>query len=108
MDYVSDIRVHGDEFSPRQQVPGSAPALVGSTVDEVLGVAAERAEALGIGPDSRVLSTLEWTLPGGVYDGLLAVLSARSSLVQVSNPDPDKLAQRRTTEKTTVDLGAVL
>lgn len=106
VDYVTDVRVHGDDFRPMSPIPGSTPALLGSTVDEVVELSRERAAALGLGPDSRALSTLDWTLSGGVHDGLLAVLAAGGSLVQVSNPDPDKLPQRRDTEKTTVDLGA--
>ncbi|MFR9731050.1 TIGR03089 family protein [Saccharopolyspora sp. MS10] len=105
VDYATDIRVHGDDFAPRGPVPGSAPALCGSSVDEVLGRAAERAAALGVEPGARVLSALEWTLPGGVLDGLLSVLSARGSLVQVSNPDPAKAERRRADERTTVELG---
>ncbi|MCX2733878.1 TIGR03089 family protein [Saccharopolyspora sp. NFXS83] len=104
VDYVSDVRVHGDDFAPRTSIPGSAPALLGATVDEVLGTAAARATELGIGSGARVLSTMDWTLPGGVLDGLLAVLSAQGSLVQVSNPDPAKAERRRSDEKTTVEL----
>lgn len=105
VDYVSDIRVHGDDFSPLTPVAGSAPALLDSTVDELLGRSRRRADELGIGKDDRVLSTMDWTLPGGVVDGLLTVLSAQASLVQCTNLDPAKLERRRADERTTVELG---
>ncbi|MFC7341462.1 TIGR03089 family protein [Saccharopolyspora griseoalba] len=105
VDYVSDIRVHGDDFSPIVPLGGDAPALLDRSVDEVLGAARERAGELGIGPRDRVLSTLDWTLPGGVVDGLLAVLAGEAALVQCTNLDPAKLGKRRADERTTVELG---
>lgn len=105
VDYVSDIRVHGDDFSPISPIGGEAPALLDRSVDEVLEVARQRADDLGIGPRDRVLSTLDWTLPGGVVDGLLAVLAGAAALVQCANLDPAKLDKRRADERTTVELG---
>jgi hypothetical protein len=52
-----------------------------------------------------VLSTLDWNLPDGVIDGLLAVLAADASLVQCARPDPARLADRASIERTTVTLG---
>src|SRR5262249_24976018 len=82
---------------------GSTPALLGATVDDVLGTARTRAAALGIEPTSRVLSTLDWSFPGGVLDGLVAVLCAGASLVQVSNSDSAKLPGHSSAERTTLD-----
>jgi hypothetical protein len=52
-----------------------------------------------------VLSSAPWTGPGDLVDGLLAVLAAGASLVQVANPDanpdPGALARRIETEKVT-------
>jgi uncharacterized protein (TIGR03089 family) len=105
LDYVSEIRVHGDDFTPLQPIAGNTPALLESTVDSVLGTARQRADALGIGDGDRVLSTLDWDLDGGVVDGFLTILSAQASLVQCTNPDPAKLDQRRSDERVTVELG---
>lgn len=105
VDYASDVRIHGDDFAPLTPIPGSTPAFLRSTVDELLGRSRQRAAELGINKDDRVLSTLDWTTPDGVIDGFLAVLAAQGSLVQCTNPDPAKLADRRTAERTTVDLG---
>lgn len=103
-DYLSDAKLAGDDFSPLFPIDGGTPALVSATVDEVLATARKRAAELGIGAGDRVLATREWTLPDGVIDALLAPLSAGASIVQVSNADPAKLPDRRTTERTTVDL----
>jgi uncharacterized protein (TIGR03089 family) len=103
VDYLDDVRVHGDDFTPWEPVPGSTPALGESTVDEVVAQARERGAELGSEP--RVLSTLEWNVPSGVMEGFLAVLAAGGSLVQVSNPDAGLLAARRESEKITQLLG---
>ncbi|MCP2258644.1 TIGR03089 family protein [Streptoalloteichus tenebrarius] len=108
VDYVSSARVHGDTFRPPLPVDGDTPALLGSTVDEVMASAAARAAEFGLGAEDRVLSTVDWNLPGGVLDGLLAVLAGSASLVQVSNPDPGALPARATSERVTATLGVEL
>lgn len=102
LDYLNEARAHGDDFSPLVPIPGDTAALAGSTVDEVLARARARAEK--IGPGARVLSTVEWTVPEGILEGLLTPLAAGAHLVQISNPDPAKLDDRRAAERTTVDL----
>ncbi|GAA0526709.1 TIGR03089 family protein [Saccharopolyspora subtropica] len=104
VDYVSDIRVHGDDFSPLVPVTGDEPALLGMSVDDVVAAARQRAAVLGIGRDDRVLSTLEWSLPDGVVDGLLTVLAAQAALVHCTNLDPNRLERRRADERITVEL----
>ncbi|MDT7783657.1 MAG: hypothetical protein QOF58_2076 [Pseudonocardiales bacterium] len=103
VDYLDDVRVHGDDFTPWSPVAGSTPALGESTVDEVVAEARELGAKLGSEP--RVLSTLEWDVPSGVLEGFLAVLAAGGSLVQVSNPDAGLLAARRESENVTLQLG---
>lgn len=99
LDYIGDARLFGDDYLELTPVPGDTPCLDGSTVDEVLALATERATFLGLTPKSRVLSTLEW--PAGVLDGFVAVLAAGASLVQVSNADKAKLDRHQETERTT-------
>jgi uncharacterized protein (TIGR03089 family) len=106
IDFIADVRIHGDDFLALTPVPGATPALGKSTIDEVLAEAAHRAASLGLTADSRALSTLDWSTPGAIVDGLLAVLSAGASLVQITNPDPAKLPAHRAAERTTVDLEA--
>jgi uncharacterized protein (TIGR03089 family) len=105
VDFATEVRLQGDDFVPLEQVPDSAPALDDATVGEVLAGARARAAELGLSRTDRVLSTLEWNTADGLRDGLLAVLAAEASLVQVRNPDDDALARRAATERTTVRLG---
>lgn len=101
-DYATAVRVHGDQIVPERQ-PG--PALAGRSVDEVLAACADSASARGWSAKDRVLSSAVWTEPDDLVDGLLAVLAAGASLVQVANPDanpdPGALARRIETEKVT-------
>jgi uncharacterized protein (TIGR03089 family) len=104
LDYLSEARLAGDNFSPLSPIEGDTPALSSSTVDQVVTEARSRAEKAGISGDDRVLSTVDWTIPGGVLDAFLAPLSAGAHIVQVTNADPAKLPDRRRAERTTVDL----
>ncbi|MGH3623092.1 MAG: TIGR03089 family protein, partial [Sciscionella sp.] len=102
VDFLSDVRIHGDHFSPLLPVPGDTPALLKSSVDEVVAEAHVRAATLGIEP--RVLSTLDWTMPEEVLDGVLAVLAAGGSLVQCVGSDAATLDSRRQAERVTTEL----
>ncbi|MBP2474614.1 uncharacterized protein (TIGR03089 family) [Crossiella equi] len=104
LDYISEARVHGDDFLPYDEVPGDTPALGESTVDELLDAAAKRAAELGFTGQDRVLSTVDWNTQAGVLDGLLAVLAGGASLVQCVNLDEGKLTARKDTEKITREL----
>ncbi|WP_016697638.1 TIGR03089 family protein [Actinoalloteichus spitiensis] len=109
VDYTTEIRVQPDDFVPWSPVSGSTPALLGMTVDEVLSAAEERASALGVERGSRVLSALEWTLPAGVLDGVLAVFAREAGLVQYGTPpggvvDPERLVSLRDSELATLVL----
>jgi uncharacterized protein (TIGR03089 family) len=105
VDFATEVRLQGDEFVPWEQVPDTAPALDGASVGEVLAGARARAAELGLSRSDRVLSTLEWNTATGLRDGLLAVLAAEASLVQVRNPDEAALDRRAAAERTTVRLG---
>ncbi|SEP52705.1 TIGR03089 family protein [Amycolatopsis saalfeldensis] len=104
LDYLNEARLSGDQFSPLSPIPGDTPALGKSTVDEILTEARARAGKLGLTATDRVLSTLDWTVPEGVLDGLLVPLAASAHLVQVTHADPAKLDARREAERTTADL----
>ncbi|GAA4549049.1 TIGR03089 family protein [Amycolatopsis samaneae] len=104
-DYLGEARMAGDQFSPLFPVPGETAALEESTVDSVLAESRSRAAKIGLSANDRVLSTVEWTGPDGILGGLLVPLAAGAHLVQVSNADPAKLADRRAAERTTADLG---
>ena len=106
IDFATEVRVHGDDFVPWAPVDGSAPAWDGATGTAVLDAARERAGALGVAEGARVLSTAAWDSADGLRDGLLAVLAAGASLVQVVNPAEDAavLDRRAETERCTVRL----
>ena len=99
VDYIGDARMFGDDYLELTPVPRNTPCFQGSTVDEVLAEAVKRADNLGLTPKSRVLSTVDW--PAGVLTGLVTVLAAGASLVQVTNADPAKLDKHQETELTT-------
>lgn len=104
LDCLNEIRPCGDDFQPWSTVSGDAPALEKYSVDEVVAESARRAEERGIGEDSRVMSTMDWTIPDGVVSGLLSVLAAKAALVQCANPDDGKLAARAESERVTLTL----
>ena len=97
-DYATAVRVHGDQIVAERN-PG--PALAGRSVDEVLAACQTSASTRGLTSGDRVLSTASWDGPDDVIEGLLAVLAAGGSLVQVANPDPAALPRRIETEKVT-------
>jgi uncharacterized protein (TIGR03089 family) len=97
-DYATAVRVHGDQIVAERH-PG--PALAGRSVADVLADCENSALTRGLRAKDRVLSSAPWTRPGDLVDGLLAVLAAGASLVQVANPDPGALARRIETEKVT-------
>lgn len=100
VDFATEVRLHGDDFTPWAPVPGDAPALAGASADEVLSGARARAAELGLSRGDRVLSTREWT-GDGLRDGLLAVLAAGAGLVQCRHSDGVDLDRRAATEKVT-------
>ena len=97
-DYATAVRVHGDQIVP-ERAPG--PALDGQSVDDVLDAARRSADRQGLTAQDRVMSDRAWASQADLVDNLLAVLAARASLVQLSNPDPGQLERRRETEKVT-------
>jgi uncharacterized protein (TIGR03089 family) len=100
-DYATSVRAHGDQITAERQ-PG--PALNGRSVTEILTAARDSAAAAGLTAQSRVLSSQGWDTAEDITGDVLAVLAAGGSLVQVSHPDPDAQARRRTAEKVTVEL----
>lgn len=84
-DYATAVRVHGDQIVPEHN-PG--PVLAGRSVEQILRDCAASAAARGLTAADRVLSTASWAGPDELVDGLLAILAAGASLVQVANPDP--------------------
>jgi len=97
-DYATAVRVHGDQVVPERH-PG--PALAGRSVEEILADSERSAAARGLKSKDRVLSSASWSGPGELVDGLLAIMAAGASLVQVANPAPSAAQRRIESEKVT-------
>ncbi|MDN5916884.1 MAG: TIGR03089 family protein [Pseudonocardia sp.] len=106
IDFATEVRLHGDEFVPWEPVPSDALAWDGASGDEVLAAARDTAGALGLDAGARVLSTRGWDTPGGLREGLLAVLASGASLVQCRHADASRLDHRAETERCTLRLPA--
>jgi hypothetical protein len=93
------MRTHGDHFVAPIAVRPETPATPERSQAELCAYAAERASALRIGPDARVMIDLD-AHPDPV-DWLLAPMSAGASIVLCRHPDPDKLDARAGAELVT-------
>ncbi|MBF9130350.1 TIGR03089 family protein [Plantactinospora sp. S1510] len=94
VDYVIEVRGHGDHFTPEpQDGPQDAP---------LAARAARRATELGIGTGDRVL--VDAARHPDPVDWLLAPLTVGASVVLCGRLDRDRLAGRTATEKVTVQL----
>lgn len=93
-DFASEVRVHGDTFTPGRPGPDT---------EKLLTTARTRAAELGLAAGDRLLCTTNWdaTVPGEV---LLAVLAADASLVQCTGADPTALPARCAAERVTATL----
>ncbi|NMD59175.1 UNVERIFIED_ORG: uncharacterized protein (TIGR03089 family) [Nocardia globerula] len=96
-DYATSIRVHGDQF----RAAGAGAALEGRSVTETVRAATESAAARELTSSDRVMSSASWDSAEELIGGLLSVLAAGASLVQVAHPDADVTARRVGTEKVT-------
>lgn len=106
IDFIEDVRLHGDEYVAIEPAGQDTPALNGRGTAQVLEAVRARAGELGVESGARVLSTAEWSIPNGLFD-VLAVLDAGGSLVQCAGvTDADKLEERARTERCTLRLPA--
>jgi uncharacterized protein (TIGR03089 family) len=104
-DYVVEVRVHGDQFTPYRRIGPDDPARHGPTAlthGELCAAAAHRAEVLGIGPGARVL--IDVARHPDPLDWLLAPLAAGATTVLCGRLNPAAVADRAAAEKVTVTL----
>jgi uncharacterized protein (TIGR03089 family) len=99
LDYITEVRPHGDHFRP---VPQAGPALFGETHAAVLDRAAARADALGIPKGGRVL--IDVTRYPDPVDHLLAPWAAGASIVLCKDVDAATLRRRAETERAGLTL----
>jgi uncharacterized protein (TIGR03089 family) len=107
VDYVAEVRGHGDRFTPYRKVTPGDAGLHGPgalTHGELCATATRRAEALGIGPGARVL--IDAAAHPDPLDWLLAPLAAGATTVLCGNLDPARAADRAASERVTVRLTA--
>ncbi|MCW0213636.1 MAG: TIGR03089 family protein [Pseudonocardia sp.] len=104
VDFATEVRLQPDAFVPWEPVTPGTSVLDGRPASDLLAEARERASALGLAATDRVLSTLDWVTLDGLRDGLLAVLAAGASLVQVARPDPARLDRKYDSERCTTRL----
>ncbi|WP_028936638.1 TIGR03089 family protein [Pseudonocardia spinosispora] len=100
VDYATEVRLHGDLFTPEHGTAGDA--LDGSGVDDTLTAARKAADNAGLTDTARVLTTRDWSVEDGLLDVPLAVLAAGASLVQCRNTaSGDALDRRADSERVT-------
>jgi uncharacterized protein (TIGR03089 family) len=103
LDYATEVRLHGDVFTPEAGGTDAAPALDGQSVLEVLTEARAAAASTGLTAVDRVLTSYDWSVTDGLVRVPLAVLAAGGSLVQCRNAptDPGALDRRAAGERVT-------
>lgn len=100
-DFLTEVRAHGDHFTPPGGVGGDGLALVGlpqgETVTQrrLVQLAADRAGELGVGPADRVMFSGERLRP---LDWLLVPLAVGGSVVICRNSDTSDLVRRAAME----------
>jgi uncharacterized protein (TIGR03089 family) len=98
LDYATEVRLHGDVFTPE----GAGDAVLdGADAAAVLAVARAAAEAAGLAAGARVLTTRDWSVGDGLVEVPLAVLAAGGSLVQCRNAEESALGRRADSERVT-------
>jgi uncharacterized protein (TIGR03089 family) len=102
-DYVTEVRAHGDFFTPAVPVRPADPATPERSHAQLCRAAADRAAGLGITPGARVL--VDVAAHRDPADWLLAPLLAGASTVLCGNLDPARLPDRIAAERVTVTVG---
>lgn len=102
VDYVAEVRGHGDRFTSYQPVLPTDPARPGQSHRDLCAAAHRRAAELGIGAGARVL--IDAAAYPDPVDWLLAPLAAGASVVLCAGLVPGGVAARVATERVTVTL----
>jgi uncharacterized protein (TIGR03089 family) len=102
-DFTTAVLPQADRFAARRLAPDTPAIGVAAgafTVAQML----EAARAVGFPRGSRVLSTVPWTLPGGVVSTLLGTLAVDGSLIQ-SDSTGQALVHQAAAERASVTAG---
>lgn len=103
VDFVLEVRGHGDQFRPAYPVSAASPALPGVSHAELCATAAARAAALGMTAGARVL--LDAASTPDPVDWLLAPLAGGASTVLCAHLDTKRLPRRLADERVTATVG---
>ena len=101
LDFLTEVRSHGDHFSPPTPVADTAPALTAlpgggaATQAGLVSAAHDRAAELGVQVGERLLMTAERSRP---LDWLLVPLAVKGSVVLCRNSQGVDLDRRADTE----------
>jgi hypothetical protein len=107
VDYVAEVRGHGDRFTPYEKIAPDQAGLHGPvalTHGALCAAARDRAAALGIASGARVL--IDAAAHPDPLDWLLAPLAATASVVLCGRLDPAAVDGRLAAEQATVALTA--
>lgn len=102
VDFLAEVRVHGDHFSPISPLDPEAPALLAlpgggnRSQTQLVEAATARAAELGIADNERILLSGESLRP---LDWLLVPLAIKGSVVLCRNPASQDLSTRASNEK---------
>ncbi|HMA47191.1 MAG TPA: TIGR03089 family protein [Frankiaceae bacterium] len=96
LDYAEEVPAYGDRFAAPP--PGREQA-------DLVRLVAATAGRFGLAAADRVLTTAAFDTAEGLLGGLLAPLSAGSSVVLCRHPDPAALPRRLRTERVTAVCG---
>jgi uncharacterized protein (TIGR03089 family) len=99
VDYVAEVRGHGDQFRPALPIRSGDLAVDDTTHEETVRAAGEIALAAGIGPHDRVLVDADSRSYPLVW--LLAPLAVGASIVLCVNLDAAEVEARRDAERIT-------
>jgi hypothetical protein len=102
VDYIAEVRPHGDQFRPVSAVKAGDPALGDETHGALVERAAVRARDLGIPAGGRVL--IDVTVYPDPVDWLLAPWTAGASIVLCKDVDDATLKRRAETERAGLSL----
>jgi len=97
LDYVVEVRGHGDHFAPPSVLRPGDPATAELTHGGLVDAARQRAAALRIPPAGRVL--VDAAAHPAPLDWLLAPLAVGASIVLCGHLDRDRLADRSAAER---------
>lgn len=102
-DFTTAVLPQADRFYPRR-LPRDRPAVGVAAGAFTVAEMVDAARAVGLPPGARVLSTVPWTLPGGIVSTLLGTLAVGGSLIQ-SDSTGQALVDQAAAERASVTAG---